>query len=92
VKITFDPGKRERTLVERGLDFADTERVFAGVTIDIPDDRKEYGEERTISFGWLAGRLVVVVWTRRDGARRIISMRKANEREQERFGKRLGEG
>jgi uncharacterized protein len=28
--ITFDPAKRDRTLAERGLDFADAEQVFAG--------------------------------------------------------------
>jgi uncharacterized DUF497 family protein len=36
--------------------------------------------------GFLDGRMVVVAWTPRGEARRIISMRKANEREQERFG------
>jgi uncharacterized DUF497 family protein len=39
----------------------------------------------------LRGRMVVVVWTRRGNARHIISMRKANDREKARFGKRLEE-
>ena len=89
--LTFDPMKRETTLVERGLDFADAGLVFAGLTVDIPDERQEYGEPRVISVGHLKGRMVVVVWTPRDGGRRIISMRNANEREQARFGQRLGE-
>jgi uncharacterized protein len=42
--ITFDPSKRELTLRERGLDFADAEIVFAGVKVDIEDTRKDYGE------------------------------------------------
>ena len=31
--ITFGPAKREKTLAERGLDFADAGFVFDGVTL-----------------------------------------------------------
>ncbi|ELT9129660.1 BrnT family toxin [Salmonella enterica] len=48
-----------------------------------------YGEIRYITAGTLDGRVVVLVWTPRDNARRIISMRKANEREKTRFKKYL---
>jgi len=92
MKITFDPAKRDKTLAERGLDFADAGLVFSGLTVDIPDDRQEYGEPRVISVGHVRGRMVIVVWTPRDDGRRIISMRNANEREQARFRQRLGEG
>ena len=89
VRITFDPSKRERTLRERGIDFALAEVVFAGRTFDQEDDRHEYGEVRIITVGRLDGRMMVVVWTPRDGARHVISMRKANEREQARYAVRL---
>lgn len=92
MKITFDPAKRTATLENRGLDFADAGKVFDGRTLDFPDDRCDYGEPRFICVGMLAGRMVIVVWTPRGEARRIISMRKANEREQARFGQRLGQG
>jgi uncharacterized DUF497 family protein len=59
--------------------------IFAGQTFDQLDDRKDYGEERIVSVGHLAGRMVVVLWTPRGTARRVISMRKANDREQARF-------
>ncbi len=65
MEITFDPAKRDATLAERKLDFADAEEVFAGLTIDIADIRKEYGEDRIISVGHLRGRMVVIGWTRR---------------------------
>jgi uncharacterized DUF497 family protein len=85
VRITFDPGKRARTLADRGLDFADAAVVFAGVTLEIEDTRKNYGEKRIICFGRLAGRMVVVGYTPRGvGTRHVFSMRKANEREQTR--------
>ena len=90
VEISFDPLKRTQTLVERGLDFADAAEVFAGNSIDIPDRRQNYGEDRIASVGVLQGRMVIVVWTLRGDVRRIISMRKANKREQERYGQQLG--
>lgn len=89
-RIIFDPSKRARTLEERGLDFDDAARVFAEDHLTFADDRQDYGEPRFISVGRLAGRMVVVVWTPRGEARHVISMRKANEREQRRFEDRLG--
>ena len=83
--ITFDAAKREKTLVERGLDFADAEIVFAGVTLEVEDTRKNYGETRVICYGLLQGRMVVVGYTPRGADRHVFSMRKANEREQARI-------
>jgi uncharacterized DUF497 family protein len=83
--IRFDPAKRLRTLEQVGLDFLDAESAFASPTIEFPDRRRDYGEVRIVCFGWLRGRAVIVVYTERNGIRHIISMRKANEREQRRF-------
>jgi uncharacterized DUF497 family protein len=90
--ITCDPAKREWTLRERDLDFADAEIVFSGLTIDIPDLRRNYGERRTNTVGHLRGRMVIVCWTPRGKARHIISMRKTNAREKAIYGKRFEEG
>jgi uncharacterized DUF497 family protein len=49
------------------------------------DDRQDYGETRYLTIGHLRGRMVVIVWTPRGGDRHVISMRKANDREQTRF-------
>ena len=68
---------------------ADAGRVFDGDTITVVDDRWDYGETRNITIGFLDGRMVLVVWTPRDDARRIISMRKANDREQQVYGPRF---
>ena len=59
--INFDPAKRELTLVERGLDFADAPQVFAGVTVEMEDLRRDYGEQRILCYGLLAGRFIVWV-------------------------------
>lgn len=89
MQITFDPAKREKTLFERGLDFRRAKEVFAGVHLTRADERRDYGEPRFISAGTLDGRVIVVVWTPRGRARRIISMRKANERESKRLAPQL---
>ncbi len=89
MKITFDQMKRYATLKERGLDFADAGLVFEGPTLDRRDDRFDYPEPRYVTVGLLRGRMVIVVWTPAAGGRRIISMRKANDKEKERFGQQL---
>jgi uncharacterized protein len=85
MRLTWDPAKRAKTLAERGLDFADAESVFAGVTVEVEDTRRDYGETRIICFGLLAGRMVVIGYVPRGSSRHIFSMRKANVREQERL-------
>jgi uncharacterized protein len=89
MKIIFDPEKRRQTLIHRGLDMVDAELVLSADNITFEDERNDYGEERYITIGLLANRMVYVAWTLRDGAHRIISMRKANDREQKKYGPRL---
>jgi uncharacterized protein len=90
MQIEFDQAKREKTLQERGLDFARADEVFAGITVTIDDNRHDYGEVRHVTVGMLNGRAVVMVWTPRGEARRIISMRYANEREIHRYTPKMG--
>jgi uncharacterized DUF497 family protein len=85
VRLTFDPAKRDKTMAERGLDFADAAIVFAGVTLEVEDTRKDYGETRIICYSLLDGRMVVVGYAPRGTSRHIFRMRKANAREQTRI-------
>jgi hypothetical protein len=85
MRITFDSAKRDNTLAERGLDFADAALVFAGVTLEVEDTRRDYGEPRIICYGLLGARMVVVGYTPRGADRHVFSMRKANEREKARI-------
>ena len=89
VEISYDPAKRTWTLDHRALDFDHAVRVFAGPVADVLDDRQDYGEIRTVTYGLLNNRLVAVVWTARGKGRHIISMRKCNAREREKFEPRL---
>jgi uncharacterized DUF497 family protein len=90
MRITYDAAKRDATLAQRGLDFADAAEVFAGLHATLIDDRRNYGEPRYISAGYLRGRLVVFVWTPRGNARRIISMRHAHDKEEYRWRRHFG--
>ena len=85
--ITFDPAKRDRTRMERGLDFEDAHHVFLGPTFAFEDVRSDYGEARIVTVGFLAGRMMIVIWTPRGSDRHVFSMRKANVREQTRYGR-----
>ena len=73
MKITSDPAKRQAALRERGLNFADAAVVFAGPTITVQDTRRDYGEARFQTVGFLAGRMVMVVWGHRVAKRGILS-------------------
>ena len=90
MRLTYDPAKREKTLIERGLDFEDALIVFEGPTVEIEDTRKDYGERRIICYGRLESRLIVVGYTPRGADRHVFSMRKANDREQARLASYFG--
>lgn len=90
MEITFDPAKRDATLANRGLDFADAAKVFAGTVVEREDDRFEYGEIRLVTVGLLHGAAVVIVSTDRGNARHVISMRKATKGESDDYYERVG--
>ena len=90
MELSWDDSKRRKILVERGLDIAQAQQIFDGARLDKIDSRFEYGEVRIVTFGFLDERLCVLVWTERDNRCRLISLRKANEREQEKFKARMG--
>jgi uncharacterized DUF497 family protein len=74
------------------LDFTDASIVFAGPTITVEDTRRDYGETRFQTVGFVVDRMVMVVWTPRNEVRHVISMRKCNEREKAIYQKRFSQG
>jgi uncharacterized DUF497 family protein len=81
MELEWDEEKRQRTLSERGLDFADIARFEPDSVITYQDHRRDYGEPRFISVGYLDSVLRSFCWTPRNGKVRIISMRNINARE-----------
>jgi uncharacterized DUF497 family protein len=97
MKLVWDPRKREANLAKHGVDFPDAEEMFGGPMLLAPDARRDYGEERLIGFGFIRGRLMAVAFAcPAAGTVRIISLRKANQRERLNYEKkiadRLGQG
>ncbi|WP_396438797.1 BrnT family toxin [Limnohabitans sp.] len=87
--LEFDAAKRDQALSERGLDSAPAQEVFEGMHFTGQDSRINYTEDRFITVGFLDARLIVLVWTLRGKVRRIISMRKANDREKALYARAL---
>lgn len=78
----WDEAKSEACFQERGFDFAYAVRAFFDPNRLIrADSRYSYGEERYQLMGRIEHRLFVVIYTPRNTAMRIISARKANQRE-----------
>ncbi len=88
--IEFDPQKALDTLPQRGLDFARALEIFDTNHLTILDDRFDYGQTKQITVELLDGRMVILVWTPTGNNIRIISMRKANDREQALYRDQLG--
>jgi uncharacterized DUF497 family protein len=85
VELEWDEAKRQWTLDNRGFDFADIARIDPASIVTRADARYDYGEQRFSSFGYLDDTLVNFVWTPRGDRIRIISMRKANDRERKKY-------
>ena len=82
--IQYDMDKDTENQRERGRPFAAAEFLFDGPFIEEHDARGDYGESRFVASGPIAQfghRVFVVVYTWRANMRRIISFRKANDRE-----------
>ncbi len=90
MRISWGEAKRRVTLAERGLDFAEAGLVFAGRTMTLPDERRDYGEPRFVTAGWLRDRFVVLVWTPRAGGRRIVRVRYGHEGEEGWWREQMG--
>ena len=81
MELEWDEEKRQKALIERGVDFADVDRFEPESLQTFEDLRFDYGETRFNTYGYLDGALCTYCWTQRGSRTRIISMRKANDRE-----------
>ena len=77
----WDPAKRLANLRKHGIDFVDAVQLFEGAVLRVPQTRRDFGEVRIIAIGLVAGKLFSVVYTPRGSMLRIISARRANDRE-----------
>lgn len=87
VKIEFDPAKNEKNIRERGLPFERVAEIDFNTALVFADNRHEYGEIRYIAVCYLDNRLHVLCFAETVEGIRVISLRKANDREVRRYGK-----
>jgi uncharacterized DUF497 family protein len=85
-EITFDPAKNEANIRERGLPFSLVKDEFDWASAQLIEDRRrDYGERRYRALGLIGLRLHAVVYTPRANGMHVISLRKANRREEKRY-------
>jgi uncharacterized protein len=81
LKIEFDPNKDAKNREKHGLSLD----RFLGLDLETgivePDARRDYGEDRYRALALLEGRLHVACFCVRGGAFRVISLRRASDRE-----------
>lgn len=77
----WDERKRVSNLRKHGVEFAIVQNFDFETALVLRDNRKNYGEERYRAYGTINGRLHALVFTRREGRIRVISLRKSNTRE-----------
>ena len=83
-EVEWDDVKDADNLAKRGLPLRYGALLFDGPFVEEEDARKDYGESRFKAVGPIpefADRIFVVIYTWRENKRRIISFRKANDRE-----------
>lgn len=85
--IDFDPAKSARNERERGIAFERFADMDIETAIAIEDTRKEYGERRLRVLGTIDGKLHAAVITPRGETIRVISLRRANTREERAYAK-----
>lgn len=77
----WDEQKNTINIEKHGVDFQDAKGIFDGFTLQREDSRKDYGETRYVALGEVYGVVLIVVYTRRGEAIRLISARGANSKE-----------
>lgn len=85
MNIEFDTAKSEANRVKHGIELASAERLEWSMAVTWRDTRKDYGEGRECGIGYIGLTLYFVAYVDRDQTRRIISLRKANRKEVNRY-------
>lgn len=85
VDITFDPLKDALNRIQDGVSLELVREIAWDEIVSWVDERRNYGEVREVGLAPINGRMFCVVFTRRNSALRIISLRRANNREENRY-------
>lgn len=83
--IEFDPSKDVANREKHGVSLSFASELEWDTALFWTDDRKDYGEDRRCALVIAGQRLYFVAYVPRGKKRRIISLRKANVREVNRY-------
>ena len=84
MKFSFDPNKNRLNLARHGLSFEDFSGFDTKPVIRV-DDRVDYGETRFRGYGRIESKGYCIVFTRTPDGFRLISFRRAHEKEMRRY-------
>jgi len=83
--IEFDTAKDAANIAKHGLSLADAVEFEMASAVIVIDDRRDYGEVRYRAFGRANGEGRCLAFTVRNNAVRVISYRRAHEKEMRRY-------
>ena len=89
MEYEWDERKRLRNLAKHGIDFAEVVQFDWEKAVRFVDDRKPYGEPRWLALGNIGNRVHALIYTTRSARVRVISLRKANNKETARYEQAL---
>ena len=85
MNFSFDPAKDAANVAKHGVSLALAAQLEWDTAVIWPDVRRAYGEPRQCGIGYIGLRLFFVAFVDRADERRVISLRKANQREIKRY-------
>ena len=86
MRFTWRPEKNRLNVRRHGIAFQDAARIFEGPTVEIVDDRFDYGETRIYAIGVVNGTEITVIYTDRDNEERhLISAWRSEPRERRNY-------
>lgn len=94
MKFRWDEHKNQSNIRKHKIDFSDATEVFDNPMLIWADTRYDYGEERWCGIGMIQGRIIKIIYTESEDSEvvRIISVRKADKHEKEKYGKKVRDG
>jgi len=89
MQFEWDDEKDRTNRIKHGVSFSDATEVFQNIRLTAVDSRRDYGEMRKITIGEVHSGICVVVYTERNDVIRVISARRANQRERKKYYERI---
>ncbi|ABA81750.1 BrnT family toxin [Rhodobacter sphaeroides] len=85
MEVEFDEVKRQQNIDKHGIDLLYGALIFDGLTVEAPDTRNDYGEDRIVAIGFVDDLCIVTVYVQRGSVIRLISTRKGGRRDRRKY-------